>query len=76
MISILPVIAGLIRCRRLRKLPERPTMRSIGSPMGVGSIPGAVLGGIPAPYSSEPVLKSILGLILAAASKTLYDHRS
>lgn len=75
-ISIVAVIAGIIRYRRLRMLPDRPTMRSIGWPMGVGSNLGAALGGVLAPYASEPVLKSILGLILiAAALKTVHDHR-
>jgi uncharacterized protein len=75
-ISIVAVIAGLIRYRRLRMLPDKPTMWSIGWPMGLGSILGAVMGGILAPYTSEPVLKLILGLILmAAALKTLFDHR-
>ncbi|MEE3047314.1 MAG: sulfite exporter TauE/SafE family protein [Pseudomonadota bacterium] len=75
-ISIVAVIAGLIRYRRLRMLPDRPSMRGIGWPMGLGSILGAVLGGMLVPYTSEPVLKLILGLVLvAAAIKTLYDHR-
>lgn len=65
-----------IRYRRLRMLPDRPSMRGIGWPMGLGSILGAVLGGMLVPYTSEPVLKLILGLVLvAAAIKTLYDHR-
>lgn len=75
-ISIVAVIAGIIRYRRLGMMPDRPSMRGIGWPMGVGSILGAVLGGLLAPYASEPVLKSILGLILiAAAIKTMADHR-
>ncbi len=75
-ISIIAVSAGLIRYGRLRMLPDGRTLRQIGWPMGVGSIGGAALGGILAPYASEPVLKTILGLILiAAALKTVHEHR-
>lgn len=75
MISIVTVVSGLLRYRGLSSLPDKQSLQTVAVPMGVGSIAGAVGGGLM--VGSLPVagLKILLGLVLiAAASKPLWKR--
>lgn len=76
MISIVTVGSGLWRYRRLDVLPDRTAMRQVALPMGIGSIIGAVIGGLSVGILSVLLLKVVLGVVLiAAASKGLWSGK-
>jgi uncharacterized membrane protein YfcA len=76
MISLVTVASGLWRYGRLGALPGRDAVRTVAVPMGIGSIVGAIIGGMLVGILPVPFLKVFLGLVLiAAASKGFWDHR-
>jgi uncharacterized membrane protein YfcA len=75
MVSIVTVAAGLWRYGRLGALPDRAALRGTALPMGVGSILGAVIGGILVGVAPVMVLKLLLGTLLIAAALKTFLHR-
>lgn len=68
MISIVTVTSGLWRYARLTALPDRDALRNVALPMGLGSIIGALIGGLLVGIVPAGALKVFLGLILILAS--------
>lgn len=80
MISIVTVLSGLLRYRGLAALPDIGSLRTVAVPMGLGSIVGAIIGGLLVGLLPVAGLKVLLGAVLiAAASKPLWPtgkHRA
>lgn len=76
MISLVTLASGLWRYHRLNALPDRAGVRRVALPMGIGSVIGALAGGLLLGLIAVGALKVTLGLILiAAASKPLWPKR-
>ena len=76
LISLGVVVSGLWRHWRLRTIPLGRGVQRITSAMSVGSIIGAVVGGLAVAYAPMTLLKVVLGcVLLAAAYKTFSSHR-
>jgi uncharacterized membrane protein YfcA len=79
LISLVTVASGLWRYHRLEALPDRVALHGTAIPMSIGSIVGAVAGGLLLGIVSVVALKVVLGLVLiAAASKPVWPwaHRA
>ncbi|MBX9587830.1 MAG: sulfite exporter TauE/SafE family protein [Hyphomonadaceae bacterium] len=76
MISIVTVLSGLVRYGRLAALPDKRSLQTVAAPMGLGSIVGAVIGGLLVGFLPTASLKIVLGSVLiAAASKPLWPTK-
>jgi uncharacterized protein len=76
LISLGVVVSGLWRYSRLGAIPSGRGVQRITGAMSVGSILGAVLGGLAVSYAPIEFLKVLLGcVLLAAAAKTIATHR-
>jgi uncharacterized membrane protein YfcA len=72
LISLGIVGIGLWRYRRAAALPTWPGARRITTAMALGSMIGAMLGGLAVAYAPVAFLKVLLGgVLLAAAAKTM-----
>lgn len=75
LISLAIVAVGIVRYWRLGAIPTGHSVRRITLAMGVGSIVGAVLGGLALAVAPVELLKLALSCVLvAAAVKTVWGH--
>lgn len=74
MISLPTVVTGIIRYARKGLYRERKEWYTLIGPMGLGSIAGAILGGILVGTISGQWLKVILGLVLIASAVRMFIH--
>lgn len=75
LISIPTVLMGLIRHRANGAFSEKKDISELVLPMGIGSIVGALLGGVLIVYVSSGVLKLILGCILIISAVKMFLKR-
>lgn len=72
LVSLPTVLAGLGRYARLGAFEERSDLGRLVLPMGVGSILGALVGGILVPYVPAGALKIGLGAILIVSAIRIF----
>lgn len=71
LISLPTVAVGVLRHRRLGAFEERRDLSQTVAPMGLGSVVGAVAGGLPGGLVPSAALKLVLGTVLIfSAAKT------
>ncbi len=76
LISLLIVTIGLWRYWQMKAIPEGRGVERITLAMSVGSIIGAILGGLAVAYAPVGFLKVLLGgILLVTAFKTMGCHR-
>jgi uncharacterized protein len=74
LISLPTVAVGVIRHRRLGSFTDRSDLTQTVAPMGIGSVIGAVAGGLFVGVVSAAVLKFVLGVILIVSAVRIF-HR-
>ena len=75
LISLAIVTIGLWRYRQMKAIPQGRGVQRITLAMSVGSIIGAILGGLAVAYAPVEFLKLLLGcVLLATAFKTMARH--
>ncbi len=74
MISLPTVVTGIVRYARRGMYQELKDWYTLILPMGIGSIGGAILGGILVGVVSGQWLKVILGLVLIASAVRMFMH--
>jgi uncharacterized protein len=72
LISLPTVAVGVLRHRRLGAFDERQDLTQTVAPMGVGSVIGAVVGGLLVGIVSAAALKLILGVILIVSAIRIF----
>ena len=76
LISLPTVMVGLLRWRARGALRDRADLTEVVTPMALGSVLGALLGGVLLAYAPTTALKFGLGVILLiSAAKSLRDTR-
>ncbi|NMF83699.1 TSUP family transporter [Nodosilinea sp. P-1105] len=68
------VLIGLIRYARSRVFSDPQALRQTVLPMGIGSVIGAIIGGLLVGVISPAVLKFGLGLILIVSAVRVFTH--
>jgi uncharacterized membrane protein YfcA len=68
------VAVGVGRYARRRAFAERAALTGTVAPMGAGSVPGAVLGGLLVPYAPQALLELGLGIILNVSAWRIFRH--
>jgi uncharacterized membrane protein YfcA len=76
LISLAIVIVGLWRYRQIKAIPVGRGVQRITLAMSVGSIIGAILGGLAVAYAPAEFLKSLLGCILLVTAFKTMTHNS
>src|SRR5215211_5653911 len=74
LISLPTVAVGVVRHQRLHAFAERQDVTQTVAPMGVGSVVGAVAGGLLVGFVSPAVLKVVLGAILIISAVRIFRH--
>jgi len=74
LISLPTVAVGVLRHRRLGSFTDRSDLTQTVAPMGIGSVIGAVAGGLFVGVVSAAVLKFVLGVILIVSAVRIF-HR-
>lgn len=74
LISLPTVLVGVIRYARRGAFEERTVLTSTVAPMGIGSIIGAVAGGLLVGVVPPSVLKLGLGVILIVSAVRIFRH--
>jgi uncharacterized protein len=72
LISLPTVVVGVLRHRRLGAFEERRDLNEIVVPMGIGSVIGAVAGGLLVGLAPAAALKVILGVILIVSAMRIF----
>jgi uncharacterized protein len=72
LISLPTVAVGVLRHRRLGAFDERQDLTQTVAPMGVGSVIGAVAGGLTVGIVPAAALKLILGVILIVSAVRIF----
>ena len=72
LVSLPTVLSGLVRYARGGAFEAREDLRALVLPMGMGSILGALLGGVLVPYVPAGALKLGLGAILIISAVRIY----
>ena len=72
LISLPTVAVGVLRHRRLGAFSEREDLTRTVAPMGVGSVVGAVVGGLFVGVIPAAALKLVLGLILIVSTVRIF----
>lgn len=77
-ISLPTILAGLARYTRRGAFTDRAPLRETAAPMGVGSVLGALIGGLLVGFIPAPTLKFILGMILIVSAVRIFrsNHTS
>ncbi|TVP64145.1 MAG: sulfite exporter TauE/SafE family protein [Leptolyngbya sp. LCM1.Bin17] len=73
-VSLPTVLIGLIRYARSRAFSDPQALRQTVLPMGIGSVIGAIMGGLLVGIISPAVLKFGLGLILIVSAVRVFAH--
>lgn len=71
-ISLPTVAVGIARHARLKAFDERLDLTQTVAPMGIGSVIGAVVGGLLVGFVSAAALKIVLGVILIIAAVRIF----
>ncbi len=74
LISLPTIVTGLIRYQRQGAFAERRALKETVAPMGVGSVIGAVLGGLLVGIVPASWLKVGLGIILIISAYRTFGH--
>lgn len=74
LISLPTVLVGVLRYAERGAFAERRDLTETVAPMGVGSVIGAVLGGLPVGSVSVALLKALLGVILDISAWRIFRH--
>ncbi len=74
MISLPTVAVGCLRYLRKGSYEDRGDIRSLVLPMGLGSIVGALAGGLLLPYTPAGAIKLGLGVILILSAIKIFRH--
>jgi uncharacterized protein len=74
LISLPTVAVGVLRHRRLGSFTDRADLTQTVAPMGIGSVIGAVAGGLFVGVVSAALLKFVLGVILIVSAVRIF-HR-
>ena len=72
LISLPTVGVGVLRHRRLGSFTDRSDLTQTVAPMGIGSVIGAVAGGLFVGVVSAAVLKFVLGVILIVSAVRIF----
>ena len=72
LISLPTVLVGVLRHRRLEAFEERRDLSETVAPMGIGSVIGAVAGGLLVGLVPAAALKLILGVILIVSAIRIF----
>ncbi len=72
LISLPTVAVGVLRHRRLGSFADRADLTQTVVPMGVGSVVGAMAGGLLVGLVPEAVLKFVLGVILIISAVRIF----
>jgi uncharacterized membrane protein YfcA len=72
LISLPTVAVGVLRHRRLGSFTDRSDLTQTVAPMGIGSVIGAVAGGLFVGVVSAAVLKFVLGVILIVSAVRIF----
>ena len=75
LVSIPTVLIGMARYARRGGYRDRAALRGTVAPMAVGSIIGAVIGGLLVGLVSPATLKLVLGVILIGSAVRVFSHR-
>ncbi len=73
LVSLPTVLVGIGRYAA-RGAYARRDLAVLIAPMGVGSVAGALLGGLLVPYVPQPGLKLVLGAILVVSAVRIFHH--
>ncbi len=73
-ISLPTVVVGIVRYARQERLRDRNDLLGIALPMGLGSVIGALLGGLLVGVVPVTALKLVLGVILIASAVRIFRH--
>lgn len=71
-ISLPTVAVGVVRHARLKAYDDRPDLTQTVALMGVGSVIGAVAGGLLVGFVPAAVLKLLLGVILIVSAVRIF----
>ena len=72
LISLPTVAVGVLRHRRLGSFTDRTDLTQTVAPMGLGSVVGAVIGGLFVGVVPAAVLKLVLGVILIVSAVRIF----
>lgn len=72
LISLPTVAVGVLRHRRLRAFEERRDLTDTVTPMGFGSVVGAVAGGLLVGLVPAAALKLVLGAVLIISAAKIF----
>jgi uncharacterized protein len=75
LISLPTVAVGVVRHARLKAFDDRPDLTQTVAPMGVGSVIGAVAGGLLVGFVPAAALKLLLGVVLIVSAVRIFRHR-
>jgi uncharacterized protein len=75
LISLPTVAVGVVRHARLKAFDDRPDLTQTVAPMGVGSVIGAVAGGLLVGLVPAAALKLLLGVVLIVSAVRIFRHR-
>jgi uncharacterized membrane protein YfcA len=75
-ISLPTVSTGLVRYARRGAFTEQRDLWSLVLPMGIGSILGALIGGVLVPYVPSDAIKVVLGVILIISAVRIFGTRT
>ena len=75
LISLPTVAVGVVRHARLKAFDERLDLTQTVAPMGVGSVIGAVAGGLLVGFVPAAALKLLLGIVLIVSAVRIFRHR-
>ena len=72
LISLPTVAVGVVRHARLKAFDERLDLTQTVAPMGIGSVIGAVVGGLLVGFVPAAALKLVLGVILIISAVRIF----
>lgn len=75
LISLPTILTGLLRYARQGAFADRQPLATTVAPMGIGSIIGALIGGLLVGFVPASTLKIFLGIILIYSAYRIFGHR-
>lgn len=76
LISILTIAVGVVKYYRIGYYDDRADLTGLVLPMGIGSILGAITGGLMMGFISSEALKLLLGVILMVSAVKMFHANS